>query len=106
MHEETRVGPSHVDVVFALPPRTTRSGYCVFPVVGLLRAGFAVAATRKFASIFFACRALLQQDRLKALQSTKTRGAGRPDAQFEYHGQVIWGITARLLDNLRRRLQR
>ena len=93
-----------------LDPVRTITGYRVLPVVARLAPDFVAAPDpAEVAAVFeVPLPFLLGHDHLRELQ---IEFGGRPRRVLEYlpypgaPGQRIWGVTATILDNLRRRLE-
>lgn len=103
-HEEVGLHPDGVRLLGALPPITTLvTGYRVYPFVGQVTApGAWVPQEREVARILE-----FPLERLRGARRWETLWRKRvpvPTVTFTVDGHLIWGATARMLDQLLRRL--
>jgi 8-oxo-dGTP pyrophosphatase MutT (NUDIX family) len=99
-HEEVGLPPGDVTVVGALPPTPTFvTNYAIYPFVGLIEPGFAwVLQHSEVAELLE-----LRLDDLRAGYGERRlvrRGIPFRTPTYEIGGHVIWGATARILENL------
>ncbi len=104
-HEEIGVEPYHVQVAGWLDPYLTLTGFCVTPVVGLVRDGFDLRPDPdEVAEVF---EVPLEYAFSPAHRTIETRTYGGREFSFyriEYGKHVIWGATAGMLVNLAERV--
>jgi 8-oxo-dGTP pyrophosphatase MutT (NUDIX family) len=99
--EEIGLARQHVDVLGVLPNYLTGTGYCVTPVVGLLRPPFEVTADPgEVAAIFEVPLAFLMDGANHQRLSVDLPGGRRSFYAMPYEGYYIWGATAGMLRNL------
>jgi predicted Fe-S protein YdhL (DUF1289 family)/8-oxo-dGTP pyrophosphatase MutT (NUDIX family) len=104
--EEIALGPTQVQALGYLDPFVTISGFRVTPVVAVIDPAFVpVPQPDEVAEVFEVPLAYLMDP--ENLRSVEIEFRGRPRRVLEYvwPGQRIWGATAAILLNLRRRLQ-
>jgi 8-oxo-dGTP pyrophosphatase MutT (NUDIX family) len=103
-HEEVGLPPAAVEVVGALEPTPTFvTSYAIYPFVGVIEAGFAwVAAAAEVAEVLelplHAMRAGAGERRLVR------KGVPFRTPTYEVGPNLIWGATARIVQNLLARL--
>lgn len=104
--EETGIDTGYITPLGFLDCFDTVSGFCVSPVVGLVREGFVVAPDpREVAEVFeVPLDYILEPDRMQRSEIL-WHGRGREIFEFDYAGKRIWGATAAILQNLLRRLE-
>ena len=104
--EETGIDAGFITPLGFLDCFDTISGFCVSPVVALVREGFAVAPDpREVAEVFeVPLDYILEPDRMQRSEIL-WHGRGREIFDFDYAGKRIWGATAAILQNLLRRLE-
>lgn len=104
--EEIALAPGQVLLLGYLDPFVTITGYRVTPVVAGIDPGFTpVPSPDEVADVFEVPLAyLMQPDNLHQVDITH-RGKVRHVMEFGWPGQRIWGATAAILYNLRRRLE-
>jgi 8-oxo-dGTP pyrophosphatase MutT (NUDIX family) len=104
-HEETGIAPEFVDVVGYLDGYLTGTGYCITPVVAVVRNGFAlVPEPGEVAEIFEVPLKFLMDPSNHQTDSRVWRGKRRFFYAMPYDGRYIWGATAGILRNLFERL--
>lgn len=104
--EEIALGASQVQALGYLDPFVTVSGFRVTPVVAVVDPAFVpVPQPEEVAEVFEVPLAYLMDP--GNLRSVEIEFRGRPRRVLEYAwpGQRIWGATAAILLNLRRRLE-
>lgn len=100
--EEIGTQPEHIQVVGGLPPVQTHQGVYIYPWVGLMDFPypFALSAAEVEKVIFLPVQSLLD-DGLKPV--TVKVGEIRVVSEGIYaENELVWGATARILDQLRR----
>jgi 8-oxo-dGTP pyrophosphatase MutT (NUDIX family) len=103
-YEEVGLPPSDVEMLGALPPTPTFvTNYAIYPFVGLIEAGFAwVLQHTEVAEVLE-----LPLEELRAGYGERRlvrRGIPFRTPTFEAGGHVIWGATARILQELLERV--
>lgn len=104
--EEIALDPTQVQALGYLDPFVTVSGFRVTPVVAVVDPAFVpIPQPDEVAEVFEVPLAYLMDP--DNLRSVEIEFRGRPRRVFEYAwpGQRIWGATAAILLNLRRRLE-
>jgi 8-oxo-dGTP pyrophosphatase MutT (NUDIX family) len=103
-HEEVGLPPDAVQVVGALPPTPTFvTNYRIYPFVGVIEAGFAWVLQRTEVDEVLE----LSLDELRAGYGERRlvrKGIPFRTPTYEAGGHVIWGATARILQELLFRL--
>lgn len=104
--EEVGLDAGQVKVLGYLDPLATITGFCVQPVLALVRPGFvAQPDPAEVAEVFEVPLALLLDPaRLEKIE-LQFGGRVRHVFQYRYAQQRIWGATASILFNLRQRLE-
>lgn len=104
--EEIGLGAAQVCVMGHLDPFLTISGFRVTPVVAALDPAFVpVPQPSEVAEVFEVPLAyLMDPDNLRSVE-IEFRGRPRRVLEYAWPGQRIWGATAAILLNLRRRLE-
>ncbi|MCC8537143.1 CoA pyrophosphatase [Xanthomonas axonopodis pv. poinsettiicola] len=104
--EEIALGAGQVHALGYLDPFLTVSGFRVTPVVAVIDPGFvAVPQPEEVAEVFEVPLAyLMDPDNLRSVE-LEFRGRPRRVLEYDWPGQRIWGATAAILLNLRRRLE-
>ena len=103
--EETGIPPDTVEIAGFLDPYETFTGYTVFPVVGLLREGFALVPNPKeVVEIFEVPLAHLLNPANHERRSRERNGAKREYYAIHFEDRLIWGATAGMIVNFSRRL--
>lgn len=105
-HEEILIDPDLVDVVDAIEPYRTVTGYVVTPVIGTIPAGLELQPHEQEVADWFEAplRYLLDpanHNRVSAL----FQGQIRHYYEIIWNDRRIWGATAAMIVNLSRRLQ-
>jgi len=105
-HEEVLVPPALVEVVGAIEPYRTVTGYVVTPVVGVLPANLPLEPhEHEVADLFEAPLAFLLDPANQQLRSALFQGETRHYYEILWNDRRIWGATAAMIVNLSRRLQ-
>lgn len=104
--EEIALGADQVHALGYLDPFLTVSGFRVTPVVAVIDPSFvAVPQPDEVAEVFeVPLSYLMDPDNLRSVEIT-FRGRPRRVLEYAWPGQRIWGATAAILLNLRRRLE-
>lgn len=104
--EETGINSGFIEPVGYLDCLDTISGFCVSPVVALVRDGFELDPDPgEVAEVFeVPLDFILEPGRMRRTEIV-WRGKGREIFEFDHGGQRIWGATAAILQNLLRRLE-
>ncbi|MFT4246726.1 MAG: CoA pyrophosphatase [Pseudomonas sp.] len=104
--EEIALGASQVQALGYLDPFITVSGFRVTPVVAVIDPAFVpVPQPDEVAEVFEVPLAyLMDPDNLRSVH-IEFRGRQRRVLEYAWPGQRIWGATAAILLNLRRRLE-
>jgi 8-oxo-dGTP pyrophosphatase MutT (NUDIX family) len=106
-HEEIGLDPAHVEVLGRLPLYCTGTGFCITPVVGLLRPPLTlVPDANEVEEAFEVPLAFLLDPANHQRQSREWQGRQRTYFAMPYEGHYIWGATAGMLVNLSRHLLR
>jgi 8-oxo-dGTP pyrophosphatase MutT (NUDIX family) len=99
--EEVGLTADHVCVIGRLDTYITGTGYEITPVVGLVRAPFAVRADPdEVADVFEVPLAFVLDRRNHERHSREFKGRIRSFFVLPYPGRYIWGATAGMLVNL------
>jgi len=103
--EEIGLQREHVEIVGRLGKRTTGTGYHVTPVVGLIQPSIQLALDPGEVEFIFEVPLayVLDQDNHK-IETRLMKGLEREFYVMPYNGHYIWGLTARLLVELRNTL--
>ena len=103
--EEVGIEPQQVDILAVLPDYLTGTGYCVTPLVGLVKPPldlrldpFEVAEVFETPLVFFLDEANFRREKLQF------KGELRQYWAATWQGRFIWGATAAILHDLRRAL--
>ena len=104
-HEEVGIPPQAIAVVGYLPPMPTVTGYAVTAVVGLVSDDVSLQIDRTEVEYAFEVPLafLLDRGNERALER-EYRGRRIPTVEFHYGGERIWGATAHILVELRKKL--
>jgi len=105
-HEEVLVPPQLVEVVGAIEPYRTVTGYVVTPVLGVLPPDIALEPhEHEVADLFAAPLGYLLDPSNQRLRSALFQGRTRHYYEIVWNDRRIWGATAAMIVNLSRRLQ-
>lgn len=105
-HEEIALDPAEVDVVAAIDPYRTITGYEVTPVVGVIAPDLSLRAhEHEVADWFEAPLDFLTDPANHQRRSALFAGKERHYYEIDWNGRRIWGATAAMTINLARRLQ-
>ena len=104
-HEEIGLDPRFVEPLGYLDTYRTGTGYRIFPVVALVREGFALALdAREVADTFEVPLAFLMDEQNHATHTRPWRGAERRFYAMPFEQRYIWGATAGIMKNMHQRL--
>jgi 8-oxo-dGTP pyrophosphatase MutT (NUDIX family) len=104
--EEIQLDPATVDLVGAIEPYRTVTGYVVTPVLGVVPPDLPLEPhEHEVAELFEAPLAFLLDPANQRLQSALFQGRERHYYEIVWNGRRIWGATAAMIVNLSRRLQ-
>ena len=105
-HEETGIAADFVQPFGYLDCFDTISGFCVAPVIGLVREGFEMAPDPdEVAEVFEVPLDFILAPHCMQRNEILWQGRPREIFEFDYGGRRIWGATAAILQNLLRRLE-
>lgn len=105
-HEEVLLEPSQADVISAIEPYRTVTGYIVTPVIAVIPPDLALTPhEHEVADWFEAPLRFLIDPSNQRLQSALFQGTTRHYYEIVWNGRRIWGATAAMIVNLSRRLQ-
>lgn len=97
-HEEVGVPPSSVKVLQVLPPRFTRQGTRVTPILGEIPFSTPlVACSRELAGVFWLPLEWIIEDRRERTDIFTLQGREYWAPVYRFEAYEIWGFTARLL---------
>lgn len=104
--EEILLEPRAVDLVGAIEPYRTVTGYVVTPVIGVIPPDLPLEPhEREVAELFEAPLAYVLDRANQLRQSALFQGRERHYYEIMWNERRIWGATAALIINLSRRLQ-
>lgn len=105
-HEEILLAPEAVEVIGAIEPYRTVTGYVVTPVIGVIAPDLSITPhEHEVADWFEAPLSFLLDPRNQRRQSALFEGRERHYYEIVWNGRTIWGATAAMIVNLSRRLQ-
>ena len=105
-NEEVLLNPESVEVVGAIEPYRTVTGYIVTPVIGVIPPDLPLKPhEHEVADLFEAPLAFLLDPANQHLRSALFQGGQRHYYEILWNGRRIWGATAAMIVNLSRRLQ-
>ena len=105
-HEEILLDPAAVEVVGALEPYRTVTGYVVTPVIGVVAPDLPLEPHElEVADLFEAPLAFLLDRSNHHRHSALLQGHERHYYEIVWNERRIWGATAAMIVNLARRLQ-
>lgn len=104
-HEEIGLDPSFVEPLGYLDAYRTGTGFRIFPVVSLVREGFALNLDeREVAEAFEVPLAFLMDATNHRTEVRTWRGAERRFYAMPFEQRYIWGATAGIMKNMHKRL--
>jgi 8-oxo-dGTP pyrophosphatase MutT (NUDIX family) len=105
-HEEVLLDPNQVEIVGAIEPYRTVTGYIVTPVIGVVPPGLALTPhEHEVADWFEAPLGFLLDPARQERRSALFQGRERHYYEINWNERRIWGATAAMIVNLSRRLQ-
>src|SRR5690348_5221345 len=105
-HEEIGLDAALVEMVGAIEPYHTVTGYVITPVLGVVPPDLPLEPhEREVAEIFETPLAYLLDAANQRLESALFQGRERHYYEILWNGRRIWGATAAMIVNLSRRLQ-
>lgn len=103
--EEIGLAPDQVDVIGAIEPYETRTGFHVTPFVGLADPSFhPITDDQEVAEVFEAPLDFLMDPRNRQRRSYTLQGRRRYFYAYDWGGRAIWGATAGMLSCLAERV--
>lgn len=104
--EEILLEPEEVEIVAAIDPYCTVTGYVVTPVIGVIPPDLELTPhEHEVADWFEAPLAFLLDPANQVRQRALFQGRERHYYEIVWNGRRIWGATAAMIVNLSRRLQ-
>lgn len=104
-HEEVGLAPAQVEVLGALPPHRTVTGFAMTPVLGLIHGAFTpIPEAGEVAEVFTVPFAHIADPAHYRIERRLWRGDWRAYQTVPFGPYYIWGATARVLQSLARRL--
>jgi 8-oxo-dGTP pyrophosphatase MutT (NUDIX family) len=105
-HEEILLDPHAVQVIGAIDPYRTGTGFVVTPVLGVVPPDLPLEPhEHEVADCFEAPLAFLLDSANQARRSALFEGRERHYYEIDWSGRRIWGVTAAIIVNLSRRLK-
>jgi 8-oxo-dGTP pyrophosphatase MutT (NUDIX family) len=105
-HEEVLLDPAAVEMVGALDPYRTVTGYVVTPVLGVIAPDLPLEPhEHEVADVFEAPLDFLTDPANHQRRTALLDGRQRQYYEIVWNGRRIWGATAAMIVNLSRRLQ-
>ncbi|MCI5041839.1 MAG: CoA pyrophosphatase [Donghicola eburneus] len=103
-HEEIGLPRNSVEVLGALPPHETVTGFTMTPIIGVLRSGFTpVPELGEVAEVFHVPMQHVTNPENFMVHGRRWRGSRRYYFAVPYGPYYIWGATARVLRGLAER---
>ncbi|SCM69366.1 CoA pyrophosphatase [Donghicola eburneus] len=103
-HEEIGLPRNSVEVLGALPPHETVTGFTMTPIIGVLRSGFTpVPELGEVAEVFHVPMQHVTNSENFMVHGRRWRGSRRYYFAVPYGPYYIWGATARVLRGLAER---
>ena len=105
-HEEILLDPAAVELVGALDPYRTVTGYLIAPVIGVVPYELPLEPhEHEVAELFEAPLSFLLDPANLRRESALLQGRERHYYEIVWNGRRIWGATAAMIVNLSRRLE-
>jgi hypothetical protein len=105
-HEEVLLPPDQVEVVGAIEPYRTVTGYIVSPVLAVIPPDLALEPhENEVADVFEAPLSFVLDPANQWRKSALFQGQERHYYEIVWNDRRIWGATAAMIVNLSRRLQ-
>lgn len=98
-HEEVGIAAEYIEILGQLSKRKSRFGLAVQPYVGLVKENATITASKNELDSTFK----VPLDFFKATRpypTTRFKGQVIPVISYEYDGHIIWGLTARIIQDL------
>jgi len=103
--EEIGLDPRFVEPLGYLDAYRTGTGFCIFPVVGIVREGFTLQLdAREVADAFEVPLAFLMDEANHRTETRAWRGQERRFYAMPFEQRYIWGATAGIMKNMHKRL--
>jgi hypothetical protein len=104
-HEEILLDPSAVELVGAMDPYRTVSGFVITPVIGVIAPGLPLQPHEgEVSELFEAPLSYLLDPANQHRRTALFDGRERHYYEINWAGRRIWGATAAMIVNLSRRL--
>jgi len=104
-HEEVGIPPDAITIIGYLDPMPTVTGYAVTPVVGLVSPDVPIQLDRTEVEYAFEVPLhFLLDERNQRAAEREYQGRIIPSIEFHYESERIWGATAHMLIELRKRV--
>ena len=104
-HEEVGIHPDRVEVAGYLDPSPTVTGYAVTPVVGIIGPQVSITVDPiEVEAAFEVPLDFLLSERNQAYSTREFEGVQLTIVEFNFGGRRIWGATATMLVQLRKKL--
>ena len=105
-HEEILLDPKAVEIIDAMKPYRTVTGYCVTPVIAVIPPDLPLEPhEHEVADWFEAPLQFILQPANQHRRSALFQGRERHYYEINWNDRRIWGATAAMIVNLSRRLQ-
>ncbi len=105
-HEEVGIESHWIEPLGYLDPLDTITQFRIIPVVARLRPGFEIRPDHnEVADVFEAPLSLFLDESRARMREIEFRGRLRTIHEFDVEGRRVWGATAAMLINLRRRME-
>ena len=99
--EEIGIAPDSIEVIGALEPMPTITGYVVTPVVGLVIGDFRLRIDPiEVAGVFEVPLEFLLDEKNQRLSTREFEGVQVPVLEYQFESYRIWGATASMLRSL------
>lgn len=103
--EEVGLPPAHIEPLGCLDPYRTGTGFCITPVVALVRPGFELRLNQhEVADVFEVPLSFLMNPGNVAIEKRQIAGRERSFYAIPFGERYIWGATAGILNNMRQKL--
>jgi 8-oxo-dGTP pyrophosphatase MutT (NUDIX family) len=104
-HEEVGIHPDRVEIAGYLDPSPTVTGYTVTPVVGIIGPQVSITVDpREVEAAFEVPLDFLLNEQNQAYSTREFEGVQLTIVEFNFAGQRIWGATATMLVQLRKKI--
>ena len=106
-HEELGIHPRHVQVIGTSDPFRTRTGYDITPVLAVVPPDLPITPNpHEVAGWFEPPLAYVLDPANHVARTVEWEGAQRTYFEIVWQGNRIWGVTAAIIGNLARRIER